>query len=947
MTVSQLRGCSRWALVTLWLISLTPLGCGAAASAPTSAVPTTHSDVASLNAPRPCLAVAEELWQDERELFADLERAYADCPAGPAGGSSQAMGWVRSGASKLALVSGPSPGEGAELVRTEPYALVTHVVSTLDDVTLTWLRSVFQGGGDHSIVLAGGGAAAKELLAVDQLRPDAAYVSSWEEAKDRVARDRGALALMPWRAVDFHVQALAIDGQAIGSGDPESYPYQRRWWLIGATEDHRELCQALREGLADRTGPPISFVAVGDVMLGRGVGRLMAVNSPYYPFLLTRELTSAADVAFANLECALTSRGVPQGGIALRAHPRAVEGLSDAGFDVLSLANNHSDDYGAVGLLDTIAALEEEGISHVGIEGATGVAGSPTVIDAGGAKIAFLAYNHVEPRYRGQQDGLPSPRWLEPEVVYDDVGRARGQADIVVVSFHWGTEYIPVPDAFQQEVARRTVEAGADLVLGHHPHVVGGAAFLEQGFVAYSLGNFIFDQPFSVETERGLMLQALLDDTGLKQVRLVPMQIVAGQARVPPQAESTSAVAEVYEIAQSLGGLPGDSYGILGHEKRGSRVSLEWTAEVREHVNVVRTNDLDSDGESEVLVGAGGASGPGRVYALSADGAIRWNFETEDCVESIVAGDLAGDDLGEVIVGSGVLDKPGSIHAVGNDGQAQWRHMVEAAVLDTALGDVDGDGRLEVAAGEWGSFGDTIYLLDGDGSVRWKYPTGGSVSVVRVADLDGDGRAEVLAGAENAYVLTGEGRLLWRYPTAAFVSQLAVGLEDSDGGKPIVVTTGYPNPSVLTFSGHGDLLWGYAAASSPTDVVAADVEGDGATEVLVGLMDGRILLLGSDGSLRWEYQVRDTVNDLALADVDGDGVKELAAATGDYFSSGGVRILDAVSGAVCGFYEGLGWVTTIDAADMDGDGTAEIAAGTGGGDVLLLRWGDRVSGCEG
>ncbi len=947
MKVSQLPGCSRCALVILWLISLTPLACGAAASAPTSPVPATHSDVASLNGPRPCLAVAEELWQDERELFADLERAYSGCPAGPAGGSSEALAWLRSGDSKLALVSGPSPREGAELVRTEPYALVAHVVSALDDVTLTWLRSVFQSAGDHTVVLARGGTAVKELLEVDELRPDVVHVPSWEEANDRVAQDRGALALVPWRAVDFHVRALAIDGQRIGPGDLESYPYQRRWWLTGATEDHLELCQALREGLADQTGPLISFVAVGDVMLGRGVGRLMAVNSPHYPFLLTRELTNAADVAFANLECPLTLGGVPQGGIALRASPDAVEGLSDAGFDVLSLANNHSDDYGAIGLLDTIAALEEKGIAHVGVEGGPGAARSATVIDAGGAKIAFLAYNHVEPRYPGEQGGVPGPMWLEPELVYHEVGRAGDQADIVVVSFHWGTEYIPVPDTFQREVARRTVEAGADLVLGHHPHVVGGVAFLEQGFVAYSLGNFIFDQPFSVETERGLMLQALLDDTGLKQVRLVPVHIEAGQARVLPQAESTSALGEVFEIAESLGGLPGDSYGILGHEKRGSRLTVEWRAELGEKVNVLRMNDLDADGESEVLVGAGRASGRGRVYAFGADGDIRWDFETEDCVESLVAADVDGDALGEVIVSSGVLDKPGSIHAIDHDGQPQWRHTVEAAVLDTALGDVDGDGRWEVAAGEWGSFGDTIYSLDGDGSLRWKYPTGGSVSVVRVADLDNDGSAEVLAGAENAYVLTGDGRLLWKYPTAGFVNQLAIGLEDSDGRKAIVVTTGYPDSSVLTFSGNGELSWGYPAGSSPTDVVAADVEGDGATEVLVGLMDGRICLLGSDGSLRWEYQARDTVNDVALADVDGDGVKELVAATGDYFSSGGVWVLDVVSGAVCGFYEGLGWVTSIDVADVDQDGADEIAAGTGRGDVLLLHWGDRVSGCEG
>jgi poly-gamma-glutamate capsule biosynthesis protein CapA/YwtB (metallophosphatase superfamily) len=943
--VSQLRSRSRCLLSILPLIALAPLGCGTPVIESTSSALATYSREATANVARPCLAVAEDLWDDERELFGSVERAYSDCPAGPAQGSVEAMAWLRSGYSELALVSGPSPREGGELVRTEPYALIAHVASPFDDVALAWLRDIFQDPGEHTVVVAKGGQAVKELLDVDEVAPDAVHVSSWEEAKDRVAQDRAALALVPWRAVDFRVRALAVDGHSMGSGDQESYAYQRHWWLTGAAEDHLELCQALREGLADRTGPLISFVAVGDVMLGRGVGRLMAANSPHYPFLFTRELTNAADVAFANLENPLTSRGAPQGGIALRANPRAVDGLSDAGFDVLSLANNHTDDYGPVGLLDTMSALEERGIAYVGVGRDIGAARSAVVIDARGVEIAFLAYNHIEPRRDLAQVRVGGPVWLEPEVAYDEVRRARDQADVVVVSFHWGTEYVSVPDAFQTEVARRTVEAGADLVLGHHPHVVGGVAFLDQGFVAYSLGNFVFDQPFSVETEQGLMLQALLDDSGLKQVRLVPVHIEAGQAKVLPQPESTALLAEVFEIAESLGGLPGDSYGVLGHEKPSSHLMVEWRAGLGEKVIVLRTKDLEADGESEILVASGRATGPGRVYALGADGDIRWEFETEDRAESIVAGDVDGDALGEVVFSSGLLDKPGSIHAVDHHGQPQWRYTVEAAVLDTALGDVDGDGRCEIAAGEWGSFGDTIYLLDGHGSLRWKYPTGGSVSVVRVADLDGEGRAQVLAGAENVYVLTGDGRLFWRYPTTGFVNHLAVGAANSDGRRPTVVTTGYPDPSVLTFTGNGELLWRYPAGSSPTDVVAADVEGDGAAEVLVGLMDGRICLLGSDGSLRWEYQAEDTVNDLALADVDGDGVKELVAATGDYFSSGGVWVVDVATGAVCGFYEGLGWVTTIDVADLDEDGADEIAAGTGGGDVLLLRWSSGVSAC--
>jgi poly-gamma-glutamate capsule biosynthesis protein CapA/YwtB (metallophosphatase superfamily) len=838
----------------------------------------------------------------------------------------------------MAIVSGQPPEQGAELVRAMPFALVAHVTSPLDDVFLAWVRDVFEGRGANTVVVSGDGMAVRELLGIEHLAPDAVYASSWDEAMESVAEDRQALALLPWQGVDFHVRALAIDGQHITPQTLESYPYVRHWWLVGSLGEYPEICQALREALAYEPGALVSLVAVGDVMLGRGVGSLIAANSPSYPFLLTREYTGQADVAFANLECPLTSRGGPQGAIAFRARPQVAEGLSYAGFDVLSLANNHSDDYGEVGLLDTLDRLEEQGIAYLGAGRDQDEAHSAVVMEVQGLRIAFLAYNHIEPRYAVTEEDIGGPIWLEPGVLYEQVRQAHDQADFVAVSFHWGTEYIPVPDDFQREVARRAIEAGADLVLGHHPHVIGGVAFLDEGFVAYSLGNFVFDQPWSVETKQGLMLHILIDADGLKQVRLIPVQLEAGQPQVLPWPEARFVLADLFQVTESVDGLPRGSETLSEGGGRGENLELDWATQLGDRVNALRIADLYGGGTLEILVGTGSGTESGGVYVLNAAGSILWQFETESQVQDVAGGDLDGDGRDEVMAATGLMDTPGWIYALDNEGRLRWRYGVEASVQTIAVSDLDGDGRLEVVGGEWGSFDDTVYLLSGDGSLRWKYQTDGSVNVSRVSDLDGDGREEVIVGADDLYLLGSDGRLLWRYPTGGYINDLAVGDLSDDGLEEIVAVTAYPDASILTLNSYGSLLWRYEVESSLKDVIIGDVSGDGRNEVLAGSLDGTVYLLDNDGVLQGKHQGEAPINGLALADGNGDGSKEVVMGTGNYLSPGGVYVVDVLTDAVLASYGVSSWVSGIYVADVDSDGSDEIVVASGGGEVLLLGW---------
>lgn len=920
------------------LLALAVVGCQDAAPLAPARPPPTRSITPNATAPAPCLAVSQELWAEEREFFTDLEQAYPGCPIGAATDSSRALTWVHSGGSQLAIVSGGSPEQGAKLIRTVPFALVAHVTSPFDDVPLSWVQDVFQQGGRYTTVVVGDGTAEKELLDIERLAGDAVKAPSWQQAKELVTRDRRALALLPWQVVDFHVKVLAIEGHSIVSERPGDYPHVRRWWLVGSLQEYSEISTALEEGLAYQPELPVSLLAVGDVMLGRGVGSLMAANSPAYPFLSVQELTAQADIAFANLECSISSRGAPEGVMAFRARPQAAEGLAYAGFDVISLANNHSDDYGEPALLDTLTVLEDQGIAYVGAGRSVDEAHSPLVLAIEGLKIAFLAYNQVEPRYTGSAAGVGGPAWLDPEVVYEDVRKARAEAEFVVVSFHWGTEYIVRPDDFQQEVAHRAVEAGADLVLGHHSHVLGGVAFLDAGFVAYSLGNFVFDQSWSVETKQGLIVHSLIGAKGLKQVRLIPVQIEAGRPEVLTWPEARSVLADVFRMTDNLRGLPGGSETGSGHVELGGHLALDWATEFEGQVTALGAGDLQFDGEEEVLVGTVTATGPGVVSALNADGSIAWQFETQDQVQDLDSGDLDADGRVEVIAATGLVDTPGWIHTLDSDGRLRWQYGVEASVNTLALGGVGADGRLAVVGGEWGSFDDTVYLLEADGSLRWKYQTAGSVNATRVGDVDGDGRAEVAVGADDVYLLGRDGRQLWRYSTGGYVNDLALGDLKGDSVQEIVAVTAHPGPGILVLSGNADRFWWHEVKNSLEAVVTGDVDGDGRDEVLTGSVDGNVYLLDDAGDLRWEYQVGGPIGDLILADANGDGAGELVVGTGDYLSLGKVLVLDVSSPSLLGWYEGPTGVSALHAADVDGDGRDEMLVGTGGGEVLCLGW---------
>lgn len=309
------------------------------------------------------------------------------------------------------------------------------------------------------------------------------------------------------------------------------------------------------------TPPPVTLAAAGDIMFSRGVARELARAGAAGPFEHVDGALRAADLAFANLECPLAARWVtvPKV-IAFRAAPASAALLRDAGLDIVSFANNHALDCGRPGLLETLESLAAAGVRWCGAGRTRPEAEAPVVFEIRGRRVAFVGFTEFLMEAEGGPE-TPTVVTAREDTVRRMIGAARREADDVVASFHWGAEYRDRPTRFQRRMARLAVEAGADLVLGHHPHVLQGLEWLtvtstgrtRQALIAYSLGNFLFDQK-QPETMRSGLLHVSLGEGGVLAADLRPLEIIACR---PRPARPDAAKATTDRLARLTEGGPG------------------------------------------------------------------------------------------------------------------------------------------------------------------------------------------------------------------------------------------------------------------------------------------------------------------------------------------------------------------------------------------------------
>lgn len=477
----------------------------------------------------------------------------------------------------------------------------------------------------------------------------------------------------------------------------------------------------LRDGQPVSSGETlVELVAVGDTNLSRGVNAQTAFNS-------SSAWLHAADVALANLECALTDRSALPGAqgnastpYRLIAPPAAASSLAAAGIDIAGLANNHTLDAGPAGLNDIVQALDRAGVGVIGAGSDAVSASTPLVRTIRGLKVAFLAYNAVNSP-DPVQPGWVVATW-QREAAVTAVRRAAIQSDAVVVSLHWGYEYQFQASSTQVSLAQALIAAGADLVIGHHPHVAQEILLQQRadgssGLAALSLGNFVFDQgapsPAGEKVSRGLAVRAFFDRDGLRAVQALPVN-----AGLQP------------DLAEQAYAIP----------------TIVHSAPHRDDVHF----SCAAAGCREIPPG-GAAAGPifGTASGIFRSGQI----------------DLNGDGQPEEVR---LANFRVSIHA---RGRLDWQSPPEWRVLDLALGDPDGDGRGDlVLAMEKLDKKDVIqshpFVIGYRGGV-YRTVWGGSpvrdpVKEVELADVNGDGQVELLVLEEER---GGKGRAitLWRW----------------------------------------------------------------------------------------------------------------------------------------------------------------------------------------
>jgi poly-gamma-glutamate capsule biosynthesis protein CapA/YwtB (metallophosphatase superfamily) len=488
------------------------------------------------------------------------------------------------GASSPTVVPSPADGAAASaaaaptpspIVTLPPATPSTAAAPTVAIVPVTGFRSAETSvdAAEVAAILAGtskrftklevvAGDAAGILAAVAPAWSAAAAGSAdWSAAGDRMvpaasaaamfadlAANQTRLGIVRASQVGPSVRALAWGGRSLFGVD--------RVRSLAAWPLHATLDGAAAD--AFDPGSTWTIAAAGDVMLDRGVykalvtdgrgadyafdGGMVTITSRFccssFNWKLprtrvvdasqaVRSLVSGADLAMVNLEGPVPARNIYHAtGMKFSFDRALVAGLGRAGIDVVSLANNHIGNAGKQGILDTVAALDSLGIAHGGAGADAASARAPALFAIDGVRVAFLAYDTLAASYAAGTN-LPGTAYLGAGTAASDIRAARAAgAQVVIIYPHWGVEYKATATVASRRWAHQLIDAGADMVIGNHAHWAGAMEVYKGKPIWYSLGNFVFDQSWSEETEEGLILELTFSGAGLVQARLHPTLIL-------------------------------------------------------------------------------------------------------------------------------------------------------------------------------------------------------------------------------------------------------------------------------------------------------------------------------------------------------------------------------------------------------------------------------------
>lgn len=376
----------------------------------------------------------------------------------------------------------------------------------------------------------------KERLVIEKGELENLTESLGEASKKAIQKDtaeiqkelkEGEFAIVKWSSVTPNLKTLSVDGKYLwNKKDAAGYTFKTKV----ESDDLKIIAQKFNpEKLTKLT-------SIGDVIMGRTVAKKMAQFGFLSPWARVTDRISDADITFADLEAPFSDRVPPSyEGMNFIVPTAAFVGIEKAGIDIVALANNHSTNFGEA-FSDTLALLVQKGVKYVGGGKDLAEAEKVQIIEKNGQRWAFLNYNSIIGAINATEDSPGVARfrikpWSDTDNEEDikkiekAVAAAKKQADVVVVELHWGVEYTTDPIQSQKNVAHRAIDAGADIIIGTHPHAVQGSEVYKGKYITYSLGNFIFDQEWSTGTKQGTVLESYFYGNRQVAANLAPIQI--------------------------------------------------------------------------------------------------------------------------------------------------------------------------------------------------------------------------------------------------------------------------------------------------------------------------------------------------------------------------------------------------------------------------------------
>lgn len=338
----------------------------------------------------------------------------------------------------------------------------------------------------------------------------------------------------------------------------------------------------------------ITLAAVGDICIAKSMREEIRKNGPDWPFDPCRDLLQG-DIGFGNLECVAFKPGAaePQSRLQMIMDWSEGAGLARAGFSVLNLANNHILDFGDEPAMQTLGFCEHYGLAGVGFGADQAAARRPALLERKGIRLGFLAYAEDVPGLRRRAN--PGPGYIsEPNVLEDIDALKDAGADVVVVSLHGDLEFVDWPAPHRVAMSRRLVDAGADVVLEHHPHVTQGIEEYGDGLIAYSLGNFVFPiqpggyvQKGSPWTDKSFVLRVQLGKDGYQGHEVMPVQIEESGRPVPMLPEQAGGFLERHNrISGDLSDPRSLERAWLETARRYVRINVEWLLEATQRQGI-------------------------------------------------------------------------------------------------------------------------------------------------------------------------------------------------------------------------------------------------------------------------------------------------------------------------------------------------------------------------